>query len=108
MLGDTPELQSSRAVYAVVLRRKLRSTRLGDRSPWHTTALESWSNNKTFTLLFRAGIVRIQISVPPVDVFPTMGVEVEFDITRLLYAGVNAKTCERSQKAGRALPAVYW
>eukprot|EP00946_MAST-07B_sp_MAST-7B-sp1_P000982 g982.t1 len=40
----------------------------------------------------------LQISAPPVDVFPTMGVEVEFDITRLLYAGVNAKRARDHKK----------
>jgi hypothetical protein len=31
------------------------------------------------------------LSIPPVKVFPTMGLEIEFDLTPLLYAGVNAQ-----------------
>ena len=49
----------------------------------------------------------LKISVPPVEVFPTMGVEVEFDITRLLYAGVNAKRArDHSFRVERCLQCV--
>ena len=40
----------------------------------------------------------LNIALPPVTLFPTMGVEIEFDITRLLYAGVNARREVRHKK----------
>ena len=40
----------------------------------------------------------LKISVPPVKVFPTLGVEVEFDITSLLYIGVNSRRASDHKK----------
>ena len=49
----------------------------------------------------------VTISAPPVTIFPTLGVEVEFDLTRLLYAGVNAKRAlDHGKRVKRCLQCV--
>jgi hypothetical protein len=48
------------------------------------------------------GRVECALAVPPVKIYPTFGVEVEFDLTPLLYAGVNAKrTINHEQRVRR-------
>lgn len=49
----------------------------------------------TFQSWFRA---ELKIAVPPVTVFPTLGVEIEFDITSMLYMGVNARRAADHKK----------
>ena len=49
----------------------------------------------------------LTISIPPVTVFPTLGVEIEFDITSMLFMGVNAKRgavwAERVKKCNKCV-----